>query len=107
MIVDRDQYLHEFATDALQIALRLLKGMRPGRLVEFSVHRGEAGDWISIRFTLDARPGVEFFYRHGALSADAEPQFSASSAAGIFMSSLIERTEFKVRAEAIDGVVAL
>jgi len=107
MLVDRDQYLHEFAADALQIILRILQDMRPGALIEFSVLRSEAGDWVSIRFTLDARPGVEFTYRHPALSAGTEPQLSASSASGILMSSLIERTEFKAGQEAIGGIVEL
>lgn len=100
-----DDYLHTFAADALQASLSILRRIRPGRLVEFGVHCSDTASWVSVRFTLDSRPGVEFSFQHPVLSAGSEPQMSAGSAAGIFMSALIERTEH--RKEAVGGVVIL
>ncbi len=103
--ISDDEYLHAFAADALQASLSILRQIRPGRLVEFAVHRSDRASWVSVRFILDARPGVEFSYQHPVASVGREPQMSAGSAAGIFMSALIERTERQ--REAVEGVIVL
>lgn len=107
MLNDRDQYLHQFAADALSTVLQFLRDDHKGALREFSVMRSAAGDWVAVRFMLDSRPGVEFSFQHPAWAVGVEPQMSARSAVGVLWSSLLERTAFKRGAESVDGTVNL
>ena len=95
MLVDRDEYLREFTGEMIKAALDVLSGnpggFSRGQLTCFSIHRDGELDWLELRFTLDARPGVTFTYEQTIFDVESEPGVNATNAAAIIYGGLFER----------------
>jgi hypothetical protein len=87
LLVDQDDYVAEFAGDALRTILGVLSRFHPGKIIEFVVNRDTEVCSMSVTFYLDARPGV------------------AESAVSVLFGSIMEGI---VKApSAVDGIVDL
>jgi hypothetical protein len=105
LLVDRDEYVADFAGDALKTVLGILSRFHPGRLIEFVVDRDAEIYSMSVKFTIDDRPGVVYSYRRTVLDTTYEPEFGTESAVDVLFGSIMER--LARASNKVDGVVDL
>jgi hypothetical protein len=93
MLVNRNDYVAEFMTDALKTTIQLLEGSLPGQLLEFSLRRDENQDSVLVRLVTNKHPDVEFVYEYAIFDVNVEPQYSAHTDVSIFFGALLERVQ--------------
>jgi hypothetical protein len=110
VLVDRDDYVTKFVSDALPTMINTLSGAPlTGQLREFTLRRTEREDAVGVLFTLTDHPGIDFTFEFNIFEEGIEPVRGTELDAGVFYSALVERVRRweRTASQAETGRVAL
>lgn len=110
LLTDPLSAAEQYVETARRTALAGVSGgleRRGGRLVGSTVHENPDGWWLTVRASVDTRPGVEIRYSRLLLHADG-PDKDAETEGVIYGSGFVERLLTRAPGqEPVDGVIAL